>query len=102
MLAFTEKAKAARVDVTTHVEPGMVHVYPMFAAFSNDNSAPMRSFEYMSAFVRLVSGAKNCDMRMRSSYDAPETPALVVEDDSNGSGDIHFDDSAESDRSGCC
>ena len=83
----------------------MVHVYPMFAAFSNNNSAPMRSFEYMSAFVRRVSEAKNPDLRMRSSYDEPETPALVAEDavlDLSGKVDIHLDDSAESDRSGCC
>jgi len=54
VVAFVQKAKAAEVEVTMHVEPGMVHVYPMFAMFAKEDSAPLRAFEHMRCFVHHV------------------------------------------------
>lgn len=48
------KCKAAGVDVEEHIEEGMIHVFPLFAAFSKKNSAPVQAFQKAAVFMNRV------------------------------------------------
>jgi acetyl esterase/lipase len=48
------KCKAAGVEVEEHIEEGMVHVFPLFAAFSKKNSAPVQAFQKAAVFMNRV------------------------------------------------
>eukprot|EP00656_Telonema_subtile_P053315 TRINITY_DN7690_c0_g1_i4.p1 TRINITY_DN7690_c0_g1~~TRINITY_DN7690_c0_g1_i4.p1 ORF type:complete len:306 (-),score=63.98 TRINITY_DN7690_c0_g1_i4:165-1082(-) len=54
VLEFSGKAEQAGLDVTNVVERGMVHVWPMFAAFAQEDSAPLRAYEHMDSFTKKV------------------------------------------------
>lgn len=59
VVAFAARAKKEGVDVSLHVAPAMVHVFPLFYAMSHDGSAPEQAFIRLSEFVDTLLGQKS-------------------------------------------
>ena len=57
VLAFVERARSGGVGVELSVAPGMVHVFPLFAAFSPPGGEPRQAFARAAKFMDRVLAA---------------------------------------------
>jgi acetyl esterase/lipase len=71
---LVERARAAGVDVTHEIEPGMVHVFQGFAAFSPQGKAAIVS---IGRFVKALAGT-NETRAERAVEAAAEQAATAV------------------------
>ena len=51
VLAFVQSAKAAGIDIEAHLEPGMVHVFPLLHEVAEGDSPPRLAFRHMADFI---------------------------------------------------
>eukprot|EP00656_Telonema_subtile_P055616 TRINITY_DN8666_c0_g1_i4.p1 TRINITY_DN8666_c0_g1~~TRINITY_DN8666_c0_g1_i4.p1 ORF type:complete len:244 (-),score=46.44 TRINITY_DN8666_c0_g1_i4:39-770(-) len=88
VVAFTAKAREAGVDVTEYVEPGMVHVFPLYAAFAKEDQPPNQAFHHIKDFVIKVLGPLNpkttygstqAEARSTVYSDCSEPPGAMAE-----------------------
>ena len=65
ILAFIARAKAAGVEIEDHLAPGMVHVFPLFAAIAEAGTPPHLAFDHLSSFLDRTVGPLLAEERQR-------------------------------------
>jgi acetyl esterase/lipase len=54
VVRFAGRASAFGINVELHVAPGMVHVFPLFAAFAKADAEPVQAFKRFARFTDRV------------------------------------------------
>jgi len=90
---FVDQARAAGVDVTEYVEPDMVHVFPLYAVFGDENLPPALFFKHAKLFMDKIFEK---DRYVKSNYGSVHAERATIYNSADSQ-----PDSDEENDSGC-